>query len=719
MLNELLIVEQGAKQAGIAMVPLHPDVKDCSSIPTLLVRLGPEGQVVAVRPVAPEVKPWTLRDGQHNSFPFVQPKAPLLPPTVDAVRRKQAIDRKHEGRRAALLALAEVPDERIGAFDDWPTGRFLDRLREREQQLLSLKGTGADVVPATLQRFLLACDPDADGDSHRLLAAVTEHLVTGLQRTAQDDWLEVAAALLLGKFKKGRGKWECSGALLFEADASPVSIVNEDVAIQVSAVLHQPRDSDAPSEGDSSCGVTGDSGPLINGNFPQPNLPVLGQTYLFAKNSQIRANDRYGRFASDAMPVGQETAVRLAAAFSALTTNERAGVTWRKIPGEAPKQSDLLLAFVKAVPNAPVAGVLADDDEDDHSEEAVEASGPVSQSIALFEKRTSRLIEAVRGTVSGDLQQTPVQVAVFRKVDPANRKVVYAGAPSVEALRDAASVWAAGERNVPPWFSLPVPRNGARKPVPMAPPHVAPLRVPAFTKQLFNRRGTRRQEAVGLPATVALELFLSPSGAESSHARHRVGRVLQMTLRRRASLVVGTGHALRREFEDFKKCDRLEALRTVTILALLLHKLGRPKEAYMSDTGFKLGQLLAAADVLHTGYCADVRGGDLPPSLLGNQVFSMAQGAPAKALATLSRRWKPYAGWATKTGREVGRADKLIASNNPGDRQRGWAIKTALRHAREMKGLADELGTLLPGCDITDMFRAELLLGYIAGLPKA
>ena len=139
----------------------------------------------------------------------------------------------------------------------------------------------------------------------------------------------------------------------------------------------------------------------------------------------------------------------------------------------------------------------------------------------------------------------------------------------------------------------------------------------------------------------------------------------------------------------------------------------------MQETAFKLGQLLAAADMVHTGYCADVRGGDVPPSLLGNQVFTMAQAGPAKALATLCRRWKPYDGWAKKADRDRARLDAMVASKNPDDQRRGWDIKKALRHAREMKPLAELLAPALAGCTVDDAFRAELLLGYIAGLPKA
>ena len=139
----------------------------------------------------------------------------------------------------------------------------------------------------------------------------------------------------------------------------------------------------------------------------------------------------------------------------------------------------------------------------------------------------------------------------------------------------------------------------------------------------------------------------------------------------------------------------------------------------MNETAFKLGQLLAGADVVHAGYCADVRGGDVPPSLLGNQVFAMAQNAPTKALAMLCRRWKPYDGWANKAARELDRAKKLMESQKNDEQQRGWDIKKALRHAREMGPLAAELAPALEGCRVDDTFLAELLLGYIAGFPKA
>jgi hypothetical protein len=719
MLNELLVVERGARLAGIGMPERHPDVKDVGRMATLLVQLDAKGEVSSVQPVAREVKAWTLRDGQHNSFPFVKSEVPLWAIPKDEKLLEDATDRKSERsvRRSALLALAADADFNAKELAGWPGTALLNRLRERRRELASLDDTDAAVVPATIDRFLLACDTSGDRGPQRLLRATIEHLVRGLRQSAQDHWLEVARAILVGKFDKKRNCWVCDGALLFEASGYGVSMVHPMTVVRVSEALRVAGNSSKDAKDTGICSLTGVKATLLTGNFPQPNLPVLGQTYLFSKNRDIPANDRYRHFV---MVVSEDAAMRIDAALRALTSKERDGVTWRAIPGEGSKQSDLLLAFVAEAPEAAAASALAE--EGYFSLEATPAAGAAgSDSIAAFEKRAARLVDAVRAKVGADFRKTPVQLAVLRKVDPANRKVVYAGTASVSELYDAASGWVAGERNVPPWLSLLVLRKGERIPTRMTPPHLAPLGVISFSKSLFLRGGTERQEVTGLPASEALGLFLE-AAAHGSPGRRRVARVLRMVLGRRAAVVWGTAHALRSGTE-LERDFRYEALRTVSMLGVLLHKVGRTKEGYMSDAAFKLGQLLAAADAVHAGYCADVRGGAVPPSLLGNQVFAMAQTAPSKALATLCRRWKPYDGWAKKAAQERDqsgklRADRLVESVKKEDQGRGWKIRMALRDAREVRAIADELGRSLPDCVVDDVFRAELLLGYIAGLPK-
>jgi hypothetical protein len=726
MLNELLMADRGAREANLKVIERHPDLKDARSVPTLVVMLGLDGQVVSIQPLPPEVKPWALRDGKQNSFPFVQ-KVPLAlaAPPSEAELRSKALDRRAEpsSRRAALRELAATGQFCAGVSPGWPGSGLVARLRERHRQLRALEGTPGSVVLTTIERFIRAVEPHGNPESQRLLQTVAERLAGELLHSAQDDWLEVATNLLIGEYQKSKNSWESRGALLFDAAGAELPIYDRKIVFQqVSQALIQAEGDGGEAREKATCALTGRQSTLLSGSFPEPSLPVLGPTLLFARNPDIAAHGRYGRFSTNTMPVGKDTAIRLAAVFEALTSADRRGVTWVPIPGEAPQQRDLLLAFVERVPEAAAAGLLAQEEADrDLSEEVPNtAEMAAAESIAAFEKRTERVINAVCARVGADFRGTTVRVAVFRNVDPANRKVVCVGTATVGELHQAAVNWAGGERNVPEWVKLPMFSKSERTTSPAAPPHVAPLGVIPFSRQLFVRRGRQRQEVIGLPAAEALALFLGPVGEKVGLAHRRVTRLLRLVLGRRGQLVSGTAHTIWRGAGTREQFDIREALRTVTMLGVLLHKLGRAKEEYMSATAFKLGQLLAAADVVHAGYCADVRGGSLPPSLLGNQVFNLAQSAPDKALATLSRRWKPYEGWAQKAARDRGRAERLMASKSKDDKQRGWDIRVALRHAREMKPLAQELAASFAECRLPDdAFRAELLLGYIAGLPKS
>ncbi len=723
MLNELLLVERGASKAGIQAVTRHPDVKDAGRLPGLLVQFEKDGQVAGIWPVPKELKPWTLRAGQHNSFPFVQPKAPLwsIPsePHCDALC-EAVLDKRNADRRNALFELAGKASFNTGAFMGWPGAGMMKYLEERRRQLAGLECTQAEVVLDSIAYFLAVCR-QGDGP-RRLLARIAGKVMEEIVRSPQEEWLELASALLLGSYGSKKNSRKCGAALLFEAFGKDLSIVDPRLIAPVSDALS--LHADAEDIRSDVCGLTGSQGPLLAGNFPQPNLPVLGQTYVFAKNSAIPAFDRYGRFAADAMPVGRQVAGRLAAALTSLTSGERKYVTWRDIPGEVPKQYDLLLAFVEEVLPAPVAEVLA---EDDFSGEDPSTSPDSRDSVAVFEQRTERLIKLIRAEVGDDVTKTPVQIVIFRKVDPGNRKVVHCDVLTVAGLDQAGRNWVRGERNVPSWLVLPIFLKGEPKPLLMHPPHIAPLGLTRFSKSLYIRGGTERQDVTGMPASEALGLFLDRS---ERAWRGRARRFLQLILRRRMPLLAGVGHlqhmpgSWERRSEAMKKYDYYEALRTVTLLGVALDKLDRGKESYMKGTAFKLGQLLATADIVHAGYCADVRGGETPSSLLGNQVFAIAQADPVKALATLCRRWKPYDGWTKKAVRDLGRIESMIAGTEKDARQRkieqqrGWDIRKALRHARDIAPIAAELASELPGCKIDDGFRAEMLLGYIAGLPK-
>lgn len=713
MLNELRVIERGLEDSGIQVALMHPDVRAARRIPTLVVNLGDDGGVVGVLPLHPNVTAWTMRDGQHNSFPFVQPKLPLWncpdDGTIGVFSDGKATP--HD-RRESLFKLQRGVTMNRREYNQWPGSKLKKRLRERLAQLRPLEGTKAEVVPATLERFIYAVDAKPESSGYALLRDIADELVKTLHKTSDNELLMVASALLIGRQDPRKDTRVCGSALLFQAAGFAKAIYEPSIDTAVSGALRKSESVGEEPEKRGTCALTGKVSSLLVGNSHQPNLPVVGPTWLYSKNKDIPANDRYGRFASEAMPIGRETMDRLDAGLRELTSAKRKGQTWCPVAAEVGNQNDLLVAFVPAAVQESFADFLS---EDDYSQEDTTEENKHADAVARFEERAERIVAAAQGRIGGDFSNTPAQIVVLRKLDRANRKVVYAGALTIGDLRAGAQDWVCGERNIPGWLRLPIVDSRTKQVRVASPPHIAPLGLVRFSRQVFLNGGKERSEIRGMQAAETLALFMVHRENHRGHER-RAARILRLTLARRQCLLAGVVHMNRRT-TGRPHDHTAELLRTITVLGLILHKLGRRKGVYMSDTGFRLGQLLAAADAVHAGYCADVRKGAVPPSLLGNQVFGMAQVAPRKALAALCRRWKPYAAWAKKVGGERGRVDGLIGSELKSDQQRGWQMRKALRHARQMEPLADELSRSLADCRPSDTYLAELLLGYVAGLP--
>jgi len=701
MLVELRTVAGELQRAGFVLDVRHPDIKAARRLPTALVRLSAAGQPVSVATLPTETRCWTLRDGQHNSFPFVQFKQGLVQQSVDVAAtppRDATLRREWLLTSVTRVVLAE-------SFSaDWPGSGLIERLRSRREQLAKLEGKPGSVMLDTVDRFILAVG--TPGSSASLLLRIAELLIRELEQSADPTVVDVAANILLGR----------EAAFMFDADG-PDSVLDPSTIQYVSDAL-SATPSRVTADGEdrgTRCGLTGDLCPIVTGPFPQPNLPQIGQTFVFARNRDIPANNRYGRSAAASMPVGINVANEIAAAITMITEQQRRNITWRPVPGEVPGDTDLLIAFAEADLEAPVAASLAgeDDEDDDFDDE------PNSQ--AVFELRAQRVIDTIRAHVGVDFTTAKLHLLIIRQVDPANRKVIYSGTPSVAELKTAAQEWATGASAIPQWLTLTVRQAKVRRVVSVVPRVFAPLRLVAMSRSIFIDGGLRSTSAPGLPAAEVLRLFLDTGLTRDTLL---IRRTLHLILARRKELLLHVASERLRPGRAQKLTDvtlalNAETLRTVSMLGILLTKLDRA-DKYMDDSPFKLGQLLAAADRVHAGYCADVRGGQLPPSLLGNQVLAMAQAAPTKALAVLSSRWKPYKAWADRidiTGQRT-KFDGWANGNDSEHSWRGWAVLHALRHNREMQRLAPELKQRGFTNRPDDAFRAELLLGYLSGIPS-
>ena len=700
MLNELFIAEQCAAAAGVDLPLGHSEICVAGKVPTLQVRLDSTGVIVSVRPLPTTISPWTQRNGKKNSFPFVKMTKPLWMIPQDDPLLKRLSSRNLAEKHDAILEMGAEAQLNEAAFQGWPPAALMKRIDQRLGELHGhLSDTAGTALISAMERFLKAfCDPD----STRFIRNLSSEIIAELRDTADQAWVEIAKVILVG-----RGS---SPALLFDSTCHD-PIYSTDVREALAAALRlRDRAQDQGSVG--SCALTGKPASLFanSDNAPQPKLPEIGETILFSRNKDSDAAWRYGQFGAASMPVGRETLSRLAAAADTLTAELRMGKTWRSIPSEQPENSDLLFAFAEGAPDAELTDVMAEDDP--VAEEVTSTSEHAGQldTVSAFQKRASRIVDAFRAHVEGDFRQLPVLFFVLRKVDPANRKVVYSNTFSVGDLYDAAIDWERGCRNVPTWLRLP-----EKKGVQLSPRIVAPLSLTPMSRKLFTLDGQPgKKDVIGIPASDALALFFDCGPRALSRAR----RILKLFLDRRRALLAAVAHAQFRRGNAIFELDRREAIRTVTVLGLLLYKL-EPKGHYMESAAFRLGQLLSMADAVHAGYCADVRAGDIPAALLGNQVFFMAQRSPTKALAMLARRWKPYEGWARRSTRAYAAAEKLVNSKKKDERSRGYAIYKGLRVLREVRPFSQEVEEQLDDIHVDEAFRAKLLLGYLAGISRA
>ena len=250
---------------------------------------------------------------------------------------------------------------------------------------------------------------------------------------------------------------------------------------------------------------------------------------------------------------------------------------WRKIdsgrhggsiPGEAPRQSDLLLAFVDADPDAPcrrrpgrgrrlgggIRGAFRSRDLCRRVREANRASnrGRAGESRC-------RLHQDSRTPAGG--------LAKGRSCEPKSR-LRRRGAGEGVLRRGRQTGRGASATSRPGLGSASPVRVNASLDCP-SPPHVAPLGVISFSRQLFLRGGTERQEVVGFPATEAMGLFLQDD--------HSAGQAVPdgWSFHGDPRSSSGTAHALRRGIAAAKEFDLREVLRTATLLGVLLYKLDR------------------------------------------------------------------------------------------------------------------------------------------------
>jgi hypothetical protein len=702
MLNELMLLRRTLNEIGVSTKPRHRDLSMLGkSSPVLRVFLNSGGEVVQVEAISKNDAPrhWTFRDWNQNSFPRIAFKPALRGSLSDDELTRLTHKQKNlDQRRELFMNLRGQHRLLIADLVPWLSASHREKIRLRGEALEIAADPRANLFRDLTAAFLTTTD-------EILLGEIDDKLAEALATAPSDDLLSLAIKFcFLDGVKSEKPTDACDLLFDFESPANFRRAADPDMINVLSNALADG------GEGEASgiCALTGRPARIEDDKFPQANLKVLGPTSLHTRNPQIPSAARYGMAGPDSMPVSRLLASELQAASEELTSAAREGKTWISIPSEKPNKRgkasplDLLICYIPGAEGEDAASGMALDEK-------------------AFENLGERVAELSKGKDAFLPSDARIEICVLRKLNEGNKKAVYTASLRLPVFRMASERWRTACRSGPPiTLYLPPGRKGEqlRKAEPRT---LTPGRIVQLSRGVYIRDGADSYQATGITFADAFALIIRAKGGERTFKR----RILRLLLSRGIPLLTGVGGARsrrKRDLEAIKPEARRDAVDLTALLAAILFQMEINQEQTMNSPAYLLGQLLAGADVLHRGYCLDVRSGSLPPKLIGNAALATAERNPVAALSQLLRRWKPYNGWATKRRRDDASLKQQIAAAEAKDDRKTQSDLRMIRDGawapENLRPLAEQLAAALITERPTDVFRAQLFLGYVAGLPR-
>ena len=430
----------------------------------------------------------------------------------------------------------------------------------------------------------------------------------------------------------------------------------------------------------SVCSITGKKTAIESKKFPEPNLPVVGQSYIFAMNKAASCQKRYNKESAAICPMGKNILQTLSNSLEYITKDKRKYKNWipvinGKWDNKKPKR-DLLIAYLKESPISEISNALL-------------LGG--SNNEGNFETISSTVCDAFKNKES-NLQSAFLNVFALRSVSKGETQVVLNKSYKVEEIFHAVEVWKKAAKNIPNFSLFLSLKKGekAKKHEPFIP----------FTSEIISllqhkwiKNGESNNKIEGCKLNEVFDLFFQ----QENKINFLNSKILHLIIQRITPLLLGIKSQI--EINNWKEFDnnfekRKTALLAVSILGILLYKQNITKENYMKSVAYNIGRLLSLADSLHKQYCIIVRDKSIPGQLIGNAIMPTAMVNPEKGLVRLGERICIYKAWAEKaTGENIGLAK--------------WIL-----------GKLGEVSEIIANSEIpqktNDSIKAQILLGYLA-----
>lgn len=699
MLNEGHLLYKSLERCGIKLTNRHPDVKEPGKKDGLIVGLDEKSRVekIEFRNSEDIKKLWTIREGNHNSFPVLKLQRPIWKVDKEDALRKNLGSLKKDETEKRKLIFEEKRELNITETEiNW-----WKRLQERVTKILpyfETEETEYQALPELMNRFLGSKLGDFIND-----------LLTKLKRIENDIPYSLLENILIGN-KWDKKKQEYVAEIPIILDVSNwedfyIRVASPKFEDFVSQCLFKMQEdsSTKPIYCRGLSALSGIETILESDKFPNPKLPVIGNAYLFSVNHQTPCQTRYKKTSTDIIPIGRKEANAIQDSLNWITENSRKGKTWYAIPGLMDKK-DLLIVYIDNKPDINInkAHMLGGVSKNDFSESNYEATAKV-------------VIDALKGkeiVKANDL----IRIFVLRKADPGRTQLSLQRVYTISELVKADELWQEAAKNNPsfslPFFRKEIERVTVKKQIKsesisqffnnnelntifLSPWCPFPADLVQITQKQWIRFGQDTSSVAGISLGDVYDLFFDLHNKQS----HLTENALQITIQRIQPLLIGFGNAdHKNEIRDFNTEAKFTVLKAISILSIYLYKLGIRKENYMKDTFFNIGRFLSLIDTLHYEYCKNVRSGSIPPQLLGNAHLQIALDNPVAAFDILSRRINVYQAW---TRKEKGEQAKLGR----------WAVS-------ELGKVSSLLAEKNLPTKTTSLERAQILLGYLAKTDK-
>lgn len=717
MLAELLQVARNLTAQNIEIPLAHEDFgkPGLSSHATFKAVLDINGKIVRIGTIAEQEVDglWTLKKGKKKFFPCVRISDPLVKLDEDDSRWTTVMSGSQNDVQELLRCIRDklrpvdfsnLCDEYMQRMSLWKlpaSAGLIDRIHEFSCAFVrfAMKPEGiAQTIVSAVEAKL--GHPVADEDMRSLLA-----LLVGVRKESKKKGASVEYKVQICF------DFAPEGDVAFTLFHPKVSRV----------ILHCLNAEDTQKNG--TCALGTGSGSLLPGSFPEWSVPPVISMPLapFSKFSEANCNYRYGRADQDAFPVNASTARSLVGALRQLTSDQLKGRTWRPLRnGKLEKKNervvegkDILIAYPSfSASELSIVNLMSGQrDEDDEDSASI---------LKRFADAAEPVIRAFETRVSGSDIVDYLTVLLVRQISPGQIQLAYSAIQTTHEFGLAIRAWELSGKNLPPDLHIPLPSTTATSGFRWLKPNVLfPEEVSRALSHQWVRDGTESTRVEGPPIGMVLDLFLRKPGLWQESAE----RLLELTLARTETLLVGAGRVLHREIHDkaepwklwkqfiakaqsgkVKRYPDYALAQTISLMGSLLYAMNSTAQKYMNESAFLVGKLLAMMDELHRCYCMVVRDGDIPNALIGNGLLGRAADSPASALDDLLDRSRIYIGWA----RAAARTEKMTE-------QKRIAVNSARKVLRLAQPLVERLhaDSALEN-ELSPISKAHLFLGYLS-----